>query len=203
MMKLYYVALSGHCHRVHLFLSLLRIDHQRVDLDLAKGEHQAPEFLKLNRFGKVPVLDDDGEIVPDSLAIMVYIAKKYGRTDWLPEDPRTAAKVQRWLSAAAGEVMYGPCAARLINLVSAPFNAVEVIARAHYLLSIVDAELAEREWLVGATPTVADVALYSYIARAPEGEVSLQPYPAIRAWLAGVEALPNFLAMPAVQKSAA
>jgi len=195
-MKLYDVPLSGHSHRVRLFLSLLGIKPELVAVNLAAGEHKKPEFLALNPFGQVPVLDDDGVIVADSVAILVYLARKYGRTDWLPEHPTEAAKVQRWFSVAAGEVMYGPCAARLINLVQAPFNSEEVIARAHRLLKLLDGELAGRDWLAADRPTLADVAIYSYVARAPEGNVDLGPYPAVIRWLRRVESLPGFLAIP-------
>jgi glutathione S-transferase len=193
-MKLYYHPLSGHSHRAHLFLSLIGADFELVEIDLAKGAHKAPEFLKLNRLGQVPVLDDNGTIVADSNAILVYLALKFGRTDWLPADPAGAAAVQRWLSVAAGQIAFGPAAARLITVFGARFDAEEVIARAHAILKHIDAELAGRTWLVGDRPTIADVALYSYIARAPEGNVDLTAYGEINAWLARIEALPGFVA---------
>ena len=83
-MRLYSFALSGHAHRVRLFLSLIGIDADIVDLDLGAGEHKTPEFLALNRFGQVPVLIDDEVALADSNAILVYLAKKFDRTDWLP-----------------------------------------------------------------------------------------------------------------------
>jgi glutathione S-transferase len=103
-MKLYHHPLSGHAHRARLFVSLLGLPHELVEVDLGAGAHKSPEFLKLNPFGQVPVLEDDGVVIADSNAILVYLAKKAGRTDWLPEDPSGAAAVQRWLSVAAGEV---------------------------------------------------------------------------------------------------
>jgi glutathione S-transferase len=192
-MKLYYHDLSGHSHRARLFLSLLAVPHELVEVDLMKGAQKTPDFLKLNRFGQVPVLDDGGVIVADSNAILVYIAKKLGRTDWLPEAPLAAAAVQRWLSVAAGEIAYGPAAARLITLFSAPLRAEEVIARAHRLLAVIEAELAGRDFIAASQPTIADVALYSYVARAPEGNVDLAAYGHVRAWLARIEALPGFV----------
>jgi glutathione S-transferase len=192
-MKLYYHPLSGHSHRVRLFLSLLGVDHELAEVDLAKRAQKAPEFLKLNRFGQVPVLDDNGTIVSDSNAILVYLAKKFGRTDWLPETPFEAAAVQRWLSVAAGPIAFGPAAARLVTVFKAPFNPEEVIGRAHTILKLIDAELAEKAWIAGSHPTIADVALYSYIARAPEGNVDLSAYSHVKAWLQRVESLPQFV----------
>jgi glutathione S-transferase len=192
-MKLYHHPLSGHSHRVRLFLSLLEIPHELVLVDLAKGAHKAPEFLKLNPFGQVPVLDDDGTIVTDSVAILVYLAKKLRRGDWLPEDALTAARVQKWLSVAAGEIAYGPAAARLITVFGASFRPEEVLTRAHNMLKQINAELSGHPFIVAATPTIADVALYSYIASAPEGNVDLSDYPHVQAWLARIEALPGFV----------
>jgi glutathione S-transferase len=191
--KLYYHPLSGHSHRAALFLSLVGADFTLVPVDLAKGEHKQPEFLKLNRFGQLPVLDDDGTIIADSNAILVYVARKLKRTDWYPRSPVGEAAVQRWLSVAAGPIAYGPAAARLITLFGARMNPDEVIARAHAVLGIIDEELAERDWIALARPTIADIALYSYIARAPEGNVDLSRYRAVKRWIAQVEALPGFL----------
>lgn len=192
-MKLYYHPISGHAHRARLFLSLIGADVEIVNVDLAKGEHKAADFITLNRFGQVPVLDDDGTIVPDSNAIMVYAAKKFGRKDWLPEDAVGAAKVQRWLSVAAGLIAFGPAAARLVTIFKAPYNPEEVINRAHGVLKVIDAELEGGLWIATSTPTIADVALYSYIARAPEGNVDLSAYRNVDAWLRRIEALPGFV----------
>lgn len=192
-MKLYHHPLSGHSHRARLFVSLLGLPHELVEVDLKAGAHKSPDFLKLNPFGQVPVLDDDGVIVTDSNAILVYLAKKAGRGDWLPEDPSGAAAVQRWLSVAAGEVAYGPAAARLITVFGAKFNADEVIGRAHIFLARLESRLSGQDWLVGDHPTIADVAIYSYVARAPEGNVDLSGYPAVRAFLRRIEDLPGFV----------
>src|SRR6266702_7719327 len=192
-MKLYYHPLSGHSHRARLFLSLLGIEHQSIQVDLAAAEHQSAEFLKLNRFGQVPVLVDGDTTIADSNAILVYIARKFGKTDWLPQTPALEAAVQRWLSVAAGEIAFGPAAARLITVFGAKYNAEELIARAHRILKLIDEELAGREFIAQPHPTVADVALYSYIARAPEGNVDLSFYPNVNAWLRRIEALPGFV----------
>ena len=123
-MKLYHHPLSGHAHRARLFLNLLGLPHELIEVDLAKGAHKQAGFLALNPFGQVPVLDDEGTIVTDSTAILVYLARKLKRRDWLPESPEAAADVQKWLSVAAGQIAYGPCAARLITVFGASFQAV-------------------------------------------------------------------------------
>jgi glutathione S-transferase len=192
-MKLYYHPLSGHAHRVRLFLSLIGHDFELIEVDLAKGEHKQPAFLKLNSLGQVPVLVDGDAVLQDANAILVYLAKKLGKKEWLSEDPLGAARIQRWLSIAAGQVAYGPAAARLVTVFGAKFDTGEVIGRAHDLLKVVEEELRHRDWLVGERATIADIALYSYIARAPEGNVDLSAYANVGRWLARIEQLAGFV----------
>jgi glutathione S-transferase len=202
-MKLYDLTLSGHAHRARLFLGLLGLPYELVPVDFAGGEHKKSDFLAINPFGQVPVLEDNGVIIPDSNAILVYLATKYKRADWLPEDAVGAARVQRWLSVAAGQIAFGPCAARLVTLFGAPFNHGEVIARAHAILKLVEQALTRQDWLAADHATIADVSLYSYVARAPEGDVDLTPYPQVRAWLARVEALDGFVPFPETDRGRA
>lgn len=194
--KLYRHALSGHSHRAQLLLSLLGLDAELVDVDLAAGEHKQAEFLARNRFGQVPVLEDGTTVIADSNAILVYLAERYdtGNT-WLPADPLAVAEVQRFLSAAAGQTAYGPAAARLVNVFGAALDHKRAIEIAHNLLAVLESHLEGRDWLVGTNPTIADVANYAYIAHAPEGDVALANYPNVRAWLARIAALPGFVPM--------
>jgi len=192
-MKLYHHPLSGHAHRARLFASLIGAEAELVEVDLAAGAHKRPDFLALNRFGQVPVLVDGDTVIADSNAILIYLAKRFARSDWLPESAAEAAAVQRWLSVAAGQIASGPATARLITVFHLPGDAEAAIARSHAILGLIEAELEGRRWIAAAQPTVADVALYSYIARAPEGNVALEPYPNLRAWLKRVEALPGFV----------
>jgi glutathione S-transferase len=192
MIRVYSYPISGHSHRVRLFLSLLGLPHEVVD-----GEHKSPEFLARNPFGQIPVLEDDGVVLADSNAILVYLALRYdGSGRWYPRDPAGAAAVQRWLSVAAGELHSGPGTARLAVL----FNRPEMLDRAREiaarLFGILEGQLATRPFLTGDTPTIAHIALYTYTAHAPEGGMSLDPWPALRAWLARIEALPGFVPMP-------
>ncbi|MDR5904782.1 glutathione S-transferase [Franzmannia qiaohouensis] len=193
-MKLYHYSLSGHAHRAALFLSLAGVEHELIEVDLAAGAHKQPAFLALNAFGEVPVLDDNGIIIADSLAILVYVARKVGPSHWLPTDPADEAQVQRWLSVAAGKIAYGACAARLITVFAAPFRPEEVIERAHATLAVMERTLEGQRWIATtAEPSIADIALYSYVERAPEGNVDLTGYPRVLAWLRQVEGLSGFI----------
>jgi glutathione S-transferase len=149
----------------------------------------------MNPLGQVPVLRDGELTLCDSNAILVYLEGRYAPGKWLPRDPIGAARVQRWLSLAAGPLAFGPASARLVQLFKLAADPKEAVDRAAGLLQLMEAELTQTAYLVGDQPTLADLAHYAYVARAPEGLISLQPYPAIRAWLARIEALPGFVPM--------
>lgn len=197
--RLYGFSLSGHSHRVELFLSLLGLPHERIEVDLAAGAHKQPAFLAMNAFGQVPVIRDGGVTLADSNAILVYLASKYAEDRWLPRDPANAAAVQRWLSVAAGPLAFGPAAARRAVVFKSPLCPDDAVARANELFAVMEGELEKSSFLAGDRPTIADIANYTYTAHAPEGNISLAPYPHVRAWLARIEALPGFVPMAATR----
>jgi glutathione S-transferase len=179
-------------------LSLLGINADIIDVDLMKGEQKTPGFLKKNPLGQVPVLEDGEFTLSDSNAIIVYLASKYDpNRSWLPTAPEKAAVVQGYLTVAAGALAFGPASARLVTLFGASLDSDNAIALAHSLLQRFDTDLSSREWLAGDQPTLADVANYAYIVRAPEGNVSLEDYAHVRAWLQRFESLPGFVPMQA------
>ncbi len=193
--RLYRHALSGHCHRVELLLALLHLPYELVDINLQQGEHKTPAFLQLNPFGLLPVIDDNGTVVADSAAIMVYLARQYGGEHYLPESPQATAAVQRWLAVAAGPLASGPAAARLATLFNKPVEIQQVLQTAHDLLQVMEHWLSTHTFLAAEHETLADLAFYAYIAHAPEGNVSLAAYPHVQQWLDRIEQLPDFIPM--------
>lgn len=194
--KLYRYPLSGHSHRVENFLSILGLDAEIFTVDLPNGEHKQPEYLKKNILGQVPVLEDGPFSIADSNAILIYLASKYDKKrDWLPLGAEEAANVQRFLSIAADEIAHGPAAARLVTVFGAGLDHEKAIADAHTILEVLETYLQDRDWLACDHATIADIANYTYIAHAPEGNVSLNGYPNVRAWLQRVETLPGFIPM--------
>lgn len=196
--KIYSFPLSGHAHRVELFASLTGIDHEVVNLDLANGEHKQEKFLELNPVGQVPTIEDGDVIISDSNAILVYLARKYA-PDFLPKDFVLEAEVQKFLTLAAGEIAFGPAAARRITVFNAPLNADFCQSTATNVLTKLEQHLEGRDFLVNNKPSIADVAIYSYTAHAPEGNVSLEKYPNVRRLLRNIEALEGFKPMPATK----
>lgn len=196
--KLYGLKISGHCHRVELMLRILELPFEYVEAN-ATVRHSA-EFKALNPLGKIPVLVDGDQAIPDSNAILVYLVKRYASgTTWLPDDALQAAEVQRWLSISANELRHGPASARMTVLWNMPGEIALPLAHAisERLLEMMEGHLKTRHYLATAHPTIADLACYSYIAHADEGRISLAPYPSIKAWLKRIEALPHFVPMPA------
>jgi glutathione S-transferase len=194
--RLYRHPLSGHCHRVELLLSLLGLPFELVHVDLMAGAHKRPDFLAKNSFGQVPVIEDGDVTVADSNAILVYLSERYDEAGrFWPRAAEAKAAVQRWLSVAAGQLAAGPGAARLARVFGMKLDHGRAVQTAEQLLSQLERELSPRPFLVGDSPTLADLALYAYVAHAPEGDVSLEPYPAVRAWLGRIQSLPGFVPM--------
>lgn len=194
--------LSGHTHRVALMLNALGLRYAFADSP--KEVRASPAFLARNPLGQIPVLQDGDLTLVDSNAILVYLARRYAPDGpWLPQEPVAAAAVQRWLSIAAGEVMHGPAVARMIALFGLPDDPVRAARIAARVLSFMNNHLETRAFLAADHVTLTDLACYSYVAHAPEGGVSLESYPQLRAWLARIEAQPWFQPMPDFVRAAA
>ena len=201
-LRLFRHPVSGHCHRVELYLSLLGLPYELEHVDLMRGAQKQPAFLSKNVFGEVPVLQDGAVTLADSTAILLYLGERYDEAGrYWPRTPEAKAAVQRWLSVASGALVTGPASARLVRILGAKLDYERALTVTQRLFGVLESELAQREYLVGSSPTVADLAFYAYVARAPEGDISLEPYAALRAWLGRIEALPGFVPMTITAKA--
>jgi glutathione S-transferase len=200
MIKLYGHNLSGNSYKAKLMLSLLGIDYDWITVDLLAGAHKQPEFLALNPFGQVPVLVDETTTLADAQAILVYLARQYGGESWLPLDAEPMSRVIRWLSTTAGEVRQGPETARLYHLFKATSISLErANQKTEFILTQLNNHLANREWLELGHPTIADVAVFPYVALAPDGKIDLTPYPNVLTWIERVKYLPGFVGMVGIE----
>lgn len=195
-LTLYDYPRSGHAHRIRLFLSILRLPYESKLVDMQKNEHKDPDYRKLSPLGQVPTLVDGDFVITDSTAALVYLAIKHGDEQWLPRDAEGAARVQRWLSTASGEVYRGPVLARAGRQFGRPVDLDAADRECKRLFRWMQQELAERTWLAADHPTIADIAMYSYVRVVDEGDFDLAPYPAVLRWLADVEELDGFAPMP-------
>ena len=193
MIQVYSHEVSGNAYKVRLLLSLLKLDHEVIRVDLMQGEHKKPEFLALNPFGQVPTLVDGELVLGDAQAILVYLVRQYGDESWLPLEAVALARVVRWLSTTAGEVRQGPENARCYHLFGAKtINIDRATENATQILTLVNQHLADRTWLEFERPTIADIAVYPYVMLAPDGQIDLSPYPHILAWMERIATLPGF-----------
>ncbi len=193
--RLYRHPLSGHSHRAELLLSLLGLAHELVDVDLKGQEQKSEAFLRLNPFGQVPVLDDRGTVVPDSNAILFYLALRHGGERFLPVGPLETAEAQRWLSVSSGPLIAGPASARLVTVFGQALDHGRALGIASRLFDVLDAHLSSRRFLAGDRPMLPDISMYSYTAHAPEGGITLDSRPAIQEWLRRMQALDGFIPM--------
>lgn len=206
MVTLYEYVLSANCYKVRLLLSMLGVEYQSVAIDFHPGkEHRGDAFRRINPMGHIPVLDDDGFVLRDAHAILVYLAASHDpEANWYPvDDPRRLAQTAQWMQFADATAGTASAARLVINL-GYELDLEAARAGAHDLFGVLDEHLWFRErtgerWLVpGAHPTLGDIAVFPDVVLAEEGGIDLIDYPAIRRWLDHVKQIHGFVTMPGV-----
>ncbi|MCQ9155542.1 glutathione S-transferase family protein [Acidomonas methanolica] len=197
-MKLYDRATSGNCHKIRLFAGLTGIELTLIPVNTEAGEQKTAAFAALNPFQHVPVLRDASIVIWETPAILIYLARKFDLTHWWPEEAESQAHIAAWLSISTNELWHGPARARAIVKRGGPGDLAAAHAIAADLLPRLDRHLDGREWFATSRPSIADCALFPYLAMAPEGRIDLAPFPHLRAWLNRVIALPGFLGMDGI-----
>lgn len=196
MITLYGHEISGNSYKVRLLLELLHLNYEWVKVDLMKGEHKTLDYLALNPFGQVPLLIDGDIKLADAQAILVYLARQYGGEQWLPLEALPLAQVVRWLSTTAGEIRQGPESARLYHLFKLTnINIDRASQKAEYILTQLNQHLSTRQWLEFEHPTIADIAVFPYVALARDGNIDLDLYPYVLAWIDRVKQLSGYVPM--------
>lgn len=195
-MKLYDLELSGNCYKVRLLLSILKLDYTLVPVDFMAGEHKSAPMLAKNPLGEIPVFEDGNLILRDSQAILVYLASQYDNGALLPQEPAQMAQVMAWLMVAENEIARGPNDARLHDLFGFKLDVNLAREKAQRILQILEQHLESNQWLAQDQPTIADIACFPCVAIGHEGGVQLTEFPAVRAWIERIKALPGFIGMP-------
>ncbi len=204
MPKLYDYVLSGSCYKVRLLLGFLGVDHETVPVDFYPGKaHKAEPLLTLNPLGQIPIYEDDGLVLRDAQAILAHIANKHdAQGAWLPRDPHLFGPVMMWLSFAGGELM-AISGARMIATLNYPGDLEALVGRGRAALRVLDDHLADvglagGTWIVGDRPTIADVAMFPYVALSHDAGIGHEDYPAVHRWQRAFRKLPGFRSMPGV-----
>ena len=200
-MKLYSYEESGNSYKVRLLLSFLNISHDLVEIDLMEDQQHQPDYLAVNPRGEVPALVEGDLVLRDSSAILVYLANSNGGKPWWSEEAAEQAAITEWLAFAASWVQYGVFTARAvvsfgISANGLPHDFQESVdaakLRGEKSLEILDLALRSNEWLACGRPTIADIAVFPYVALAPMGNISLRPYPNVVSWIERFKTLPGF-----------
>lgn len=205
MIKLYDYVLSASCYKIRLMAALVgvKMDLEAVDFHPGRA-HKSVAFAPLNPAGTLPVMVDGDMILTESTAMLVYLAKRAG-PQWLgPDDAKSAAQVQQWL-AFSGRLAASLGMARLHDMLLYKGDIDAWRAQGHAALRELEAALTERrfaggEWLVGDTPSIADIACFPNVALSQDGGVSLDVYPSVRLWTRRIRALDRFIEMPGIHR---
>ena len=197
MIRLYGMALSGNAYKARLLLELLGLEYEEIPVNLRTGENRTESFLALNPRGQIPTLVDGEVTVWDSQAVLVYLARRYGEA-WLPMEPAPMAEVMQWLAVAENELLFGLARARAVVFFGRDFDLASCQAYGRAGLALLEQRLAGHEWLAAGRPTIADIACMPYAALSHMGEIPLDDFPSVRAWIDRIRALPGFIAMEGI-----
>lgn len=190
---------SGNCYKAWLLARWLELPLEWVAVDIAAGETQTPDFLAMNPNGKIPVLElAPGDLLAESNAILFYLAQ--GSPLW-PTDPRLQADVLKWMFFEQySHEPYIAVARFIVRYLGRPESQEARLdglkAGGEKALAVMEQQLKNSPYLCGEAPTIADIALYAYTHVAEEGIFSLQGWPAIRDWIARIEAHPHHMSLP-------
>jgi glutathione S-transferase len=202
MPTLHQMQMSGNCYKVRLCAHQLGIPIARKEYGLHDGTTRKPEYLAKNPNGRVPMLElDDGRILPESGAILWYLAEG---TRLVPEDSWHRAQALQWMffeqyshepyvAVARFWLAYAP----KVELDKKRHLVGEWHAKGNAALGVMETHLAGRDWFAGDRYSIADIALYGYTHCAGEGGFDLASYPNVEAWLARVAAEPDHIPLSA------
>jgi glutathione S-transferase len=198
MIKLYQFKHSGNCYKVRLLLHQLGIPFEVVETDIIAGAARTPEFKAKNPTAQVPTLElEPGVFLSESNAILWYFAEG---TAFIPSDKLERARMLQWMffEQYAHEPYVAVVRAWIAFLGVPPGKERELeerIQKGYTALDVMEGELKQRPYFAGNSYSLADIALYAYTHLAEEGRFDMSRYPAIRAWLARIQAQPKHLRM--------
>jgi glutathione S-transferase len=196
MLTLYDSAISGNAYKVRLLLSHLGLAFRRIEKNVDDGSTRTPEFLAINRIGKVPaIVLEDGTPLAESDAILYYFAE--GTAFW-PAQKLERAQVLQWMffeqySHEPTIAVVRHWVAHLGKTASTEPLLPAKTAGGYRALDVMEQHLAKNDYFVAGRYTIADIALYAYTHVAHEGGFDLSRYPAIQAWLKRIADQPGHI----------
>ncbi|MFT7671733.1 MAG: glutathione S-transferase [Gammaproteobacteria bacterium] len=198
MLKIYGDIFSGNCYKIKLLCVLLEIDHEWIPIDILKSETRTDEFLQINPGGAIPVLtDESGQVYTESNAILYFLGQN---SEYWPEAVESQTRVLQWMFFEQYSHEPNIAVARFIE----HYLGLPDERKDEYLskqkggiraLKIMELRLLVSKYLVGETPSLADISLFAYTHVAHEGGFDLSQFPAVQQWIENIKALLNFTGM--------
>jgi len=195
MPTLYDNKLSRNGYKIRLLAAHIGLKLNRVEIDILKGESRKPDFVAKNVAGRIPVLElEDGSDMAESNAILFFLAQG---SPLLPAEPRLQAEVLRWMFYEQNQIECSIGTARFWHKTGRDHERPDAFAHRMEVaidgLETLDTHLGGHQWLALDRFTIADIAMYGYVAVAPEAGIMLEDFPAIQSWIQRLEALPGHI----------
>jgi glutathione S-transferase len=190
-LTLYGDSISGNCLKAKWTAEYLDVDFDWVEISVVEGGTRSDAFMQMNPSGQVPVMRlPDGRILPQSNAIMLYLADTQRGQDLIPVDPFERAKMMSWLFWE--QYSHEPYIAvrrfrkKFMNQTDEELDP-QLLARGRRALGVMEMQLTFSDYFVGQSLTLADIALVAYTRVAHEGGYDLSEFPSVQRWVARVE----------------
>ena len=190
-LTLYGDSISGNCLKAKWTAEYLDVDYDWVEISVVEGGTRSDSFMQMNPSGQVPVMRlPDGRILPQSNAIMIYLAETHRGQDLIPVDPFERAKMMSWLFWE--QYSHEPYIAvrrfrkKFMNQGDDELDP-QLLARGRRALGVMEMQLTFSDYFVGQSMTLADIALVAYTRVAHEGGFDLGEFPSVQRWVARVE----------------
>lgn len=198
--RLYDFPFSGNGYKIRLTLTQLGLAFDYKVVDILAGETHAPWFLNLNPMGQIPVLElDDGTVLRESNAILYWLTEG---TALMPPEKMGRTHVIQWMNFEQSNIDKVLGRTRFLRAYPdfrevSPDEWPVWSAEGNQALSVLNAALDHRTFLVGEAYSAADICLYAYVHTADEGGFHLAHYPAVQCWLERVRTQPGHIAITA------
>tara|TARA_Y100000052_G_C2955303_1_gene89659 strand:+ start:1290 stop:1931 length:642 start_codon:yes stop_codon:yes gene_type:complete len=190
-LTLYGDSISGNCMKPKWTADRLGLDYDWVEIDLMAGQTRTDEFLSVNPVGQVPLARwPDGRVLPQSNAIMLYLAEEAG-SDLIPSSPFQRAQMMSWLFWEQYSHETAIAVRRFQKLYlkkSEDEIDPSLMAKGRRALGVMEMQLTYTDWIVGEALSCADIALVAYTRLAHEGGYDLRDFPSVERWVSRTEA---------------
>jgi glutathione S-transferase len=197
MVRVYGRADSSNVQKVMWISAELGVEVERIDIGGKFGGNREPEYLRKNPNGLVPTLEDGDLILWESHAIVRYLCEKYGPGLWYPVDPARRGLANQWMDWALS-TLNAPMMPIFLGLIRTPPEKRDIAGieaarkKAADCFTLVEAQLADRPFLTGDTPTTAEIAIGPNVHRWHTLDIEIPDLPKVRAYYDRLAEIPAY-----------